>query len=114
MGRFLVGHPGLNGAGRKTAREWKLALEERSLVPALSVLHAALSCLDPRVALDAAKEIKNTLWGKPTEKVQQEVSTKPAVMPSDEQLERLAQRVIEERAEESEGVRPSVDTTGVH
>lgn len=73
---------------------------------------------DDRVKLDAARYLIDRVAGKPTEKVQQEVSTKPAVMPSDEQLERLAQRVLrereDERAEEPESEPGRVDASDVH
>jgi hypothetical protein len=84
----------------------------------LAVLDAlAVSAEDPRVKMDAARYLIDRVAGKPTEKVQQEISQAPAVMPSEAQLEALAKRALEgpqPRVEESEDDSPTNDAPEVH
>lgn len=82
------------GGRYATAEQVKQALTE-GVGQYLSVLDdLALTAEDARVRMDAARYLIDRVAGKPTEKVQQEVSTKPAVMPSEEQLEALAKRAL--------------------
>ena len=78
-----------------TAEAVKLALADSISAYLETIDVLARGASDPRVALDAARYLIDRVAGKPTEKVQAEISAVPAVMPSDEQLETLAKRALE-------------------
>ena len=91
---WLPGQSG-NPGGRRPLPD---LLRERldALVPEAveGILKLGRTAESETVRLGAWEYLVNRRFGRPTEKVQQEVSHSPAVMPSDEQLEQLARRAL--------------------